>query len=165
MQDVTSLLNCYRECVRNLWNTYFVNRTSTEGWDLFDEYDNICVKLFASLVLNEVDKHTHKKSSAFIQFPEPLLFLHVVPSAKSGIPVNICRKKGDACYWDNPTILIKPDETDMRFIDFFDFDLLGFRDFQYCRARILSSNVNSDIVGLDALLLCNYAKIFLEDDI
>lgn len=164
MKDVTQLLNRYRECVRGLWNTYFMNQESfTADWELSDEYEEICVKLFTSLVLNRVGRHMHRKSRAFDQSPEPLSFFRVVPSANDGVPIQVSREKNNSQYWDHPTTLIKPDEADMRFIDFFDFGVLDFRGFQYCRVRIVGSNLNADLVGRDALLECNHINILFDD--
>jgi len=163
MKDVTQLLNGYRECVRNLWNIHFINRTSlTSAWDLFEEYDDICSKLLAALVLDHVDRHTYTKARAYALSPEPLLFFRVVPTPKTGVPINISREKNNSGYWDYPITLVKPGDADMRFIDLFDFDLLGFRDFQYCRVRIVGSKANPDLVGHDALLGCNHVRILFD---
>ena len=38
MKDVTQILNKYRECIRNLWNIYFITHASPVGaWDVFDD--------------------------------------------------------------------------------------------------------------------------------
>lgn len=166
MKDVTQILNEYRECVRNLWNTYFIKHIPSEAegaWDVFDEYDDICTMLFSSLVLRTLDRETYKKAQAYTRIPEPLFFLRVVPIIETGVPININRDKHSSGYWDYPISIIKSDEVDMRFIDFFDFDLLGFRDFQYCRVRIVGSNLNADLVGRDALLFCNHIKINFDE--
>ena len=58
MKDVTHLLNRYRECVRSLWNAYFMNQESViPDWDMRDAYEDICVKLFSALVLNRVGRN------------------------------------------------------------------------------------------------------------
>lgn len=123
--------------------------------------------LFTSLVLNQVssDGLKCKKASAYDKTPEPLLFFTIVPSAESGVPINISRDKKSYGYWDYPINLVKSNEFEMRFIDFFDFDLLGFRDFQYCRVRIIQSNLNPDLIGHDALLCCNDIRIFFDNTV
>ncbi len=166
MKDITQILNEYRECVRNLWNIYFIKHISSESeWDVFDEYEDICIMLFSSLVLNLLNRETYKKAKTYVRASEPLLFLRVVPVEKSGISVNINREKNVSNYWDYPLSIIKSNEADMRFIDFFDFNLLGSRDFQYCRVRIVASNVNPDIVGHDALIDCNKIKVYFDDSV
>lgn len=163
MKDVTQLFNNYRECIRNLWNIHFIQIESSNTWNLFEEYDEICSKLFGSLLLNQVGRPEYIKSSACAMMPEPLLFFRVFPSVETGVPINISREKNSYGYWDNPIAFIKPDEADMRFIDFFDFDLIGFRDFQFCRVKIIDSKAYPDLKGYDALLECNHIKIFFDD--
>lgn len=167
MKNVTQLFNNYRECVRNLWNIHFLKYKSVASneWDFFDAYDDICSLLFVSLVLNRIDRETYKKASAYVSSPEPLLFFRVIPSVETGVPLNVSREKNNLHYWDYPIDLIKPNEADMRFIDFYDFDLLEFREYQYCRVKIIDSNVYPDLVGHDALLGCNQVNIFFDDTI
>lgn len=166
MKEVTQILNEYRECVRNLWNMYFLKQLSSgKEWDIFDEYDDVCGKIFSSLVLSSFNKDSGKKSSAYAKTPEPLSCLRVEPIVESGIPIIASREKGSFTYWDYPVSIIKSSEADMRFIDFFDFNLLEFREFQYCRVRIFSSNVYPDLVGHDALLFCNHVKIMFDKNV
>lgn len=163
MKDITRLLNHYRECVRHLWNVYFLDEEpSTVDWDLSDEYEEICEKLFSSLVLARIGRTESKKARAFERSLEPLTFLRIIPLANNGVPIHINREKIPSPYWDHPKTLIKPDEADMRFIDFFDFGTLGFREFEYCRVRIVASTANPDLVGHDALLQCNHVTILFD---
>ena len=167
VKDVTQLFNEYRECVRNLWNIHFLKQMSetSSDWDVFERYDDVCSMLFASLVLNQVDREKYKKASAYVNSPEPLLFFRVIPAVEIGVPVNISREKNNLHYWDHSINFIKPNETDMRFIDFFDLDLLGFRDFQYSRIKIVNSNIHPELIEHDALIGCNQIKIFFDDTI
>ncbi|MBM4259311.1 MAG: hypothetical protein FJ147_25850 [Deltaproteobacteria bacterium] len=164
MKDVTQLLNRYRECVRHLWNTYFFEAAfSNTDWDLADEYEEICGQLFSALVLNQVDRRTHRKARAFEQSPQPLSFFRVVPSATSGVPIHINREKKASPYWDQQMTFIKPDEVDLRFIDFFDFGRLDFRELEYCRVRIVTSTANTDLADHDALLECQHVVVLFDD--
>lgn len=133
-------------------------------WDLSDEYEEICGKLFSSLVLARIDRTESKKARAFERSPEPLTFLRIIPVTNNGVPIHINREKSPSPYWDHPTILIKPDEADMRFIDFFDFGRLAFREFAYCRVRIVAST-NGGLVGYDALLQCNHITALFDDTV
>lgn len=163
---VTKLMNTYRECVRHLWNTYFLDLLSIveNQWDVSDEFDEICTTLFSSLVLNPIGCTSHKKSQRYEGFPTPLSCLHVVPSAKDGVPIQIAREIQSFTYWDYPIDVIKPLEVDLRFIDFFDFDVLGYKEFEYYRVRIVDSSEYPDIIGRDALLKTRYATVFFVDE-
>jgi hypothetical protein len=50
----------------------------------------------------------------------------------------------------------------MRFINFFDFDVLGHRDFVYYRVRIVESKTHPELVGRDSLILASYARLEFE---
>jgi hypothetical protein len=88
-----------------------------------------------------------------------------VPSAESGVPININREVKCTGYWDYHLNVIKPADAELRFIDYFDFDILGFRDLQYCRVRIVTSEKYPDIVGRDALIGSNHVNILLLEDV
>jgi len=165
MRDITEIMNRYRECTRNLWNIYFLEQISQgDEWDLCDEYEEICSLFFSSLVLRAVDQLSYKKSLAYKSVTEPISIFRVVPSAESGVPIYINRDVPCTGYWDYPLSIIKPSDVDLRFIDFFDFDRKGFRDFQYCRVRIVGSDTYPEIIGRDALLESNNVKIIFEEE-
>lgn len=163
-KDVTKFMNRYCECARHLWNTYFLEHISPQNqWDISDEFDEICTRLFSSLVLHQIGCIAHKKSHRYEQFPEPLLCLSVVPSGEAGVPISINREVKASGYWDYPIECITPSDVDLRFIDFFDFDVVGYRDFEYYRVRVVGSPEYPDILGRDALIKTHYANVFFVD--
>lgn len=164
MIDITYLLNEYRESARSLWNTRFLKQVSSiESWDIYDEFDDICTQLFSSLVLRPIGRLDYKKVPTYKRSSAPLLFLKVIPVVDTSIPINIARERTYTGYWDYPLECVKSDEVDMRLIDLFDFDLLGFRDFQYYRVQIVSSSLSQELIGRDALISCNHVKINFDD--
>ena len=54
MQDVTDLMNKYRECVRNLWNVYCGGLENT--CQLEERYENIRKLLFETLVTDRLEE-------------------------------------------------------------------------------------------------------------
>src|SRR5437016_5214411 len=90
MQDVTSLMNSYRECSRNIWNTHF---SGQEDWCRAETiYEQIRKLLFESLVLARLDG---------IRSPdwEPSATLKVVPIGS--MPIWIRRSTNERnVYWD-----------------------------------------------------------------
>lgn len=164
MNDITQTMNVYRECTRNLWNIYFIeNITQKNEWDISDEFDDICTLLFSSLVLLPNNCTSYKKSHNYEKSPQPLSCLRVIPTLEEGVPIQINREIMRTGYWDFPINIVKPEDVDLRFIDFFDFDLLGFRDFRFCSVRIIGSAIYPDIIGRDALLDSNNVKIFFDE--
>src|SRR5258706_2086236 len=164
MTDVTQILNRYRECVRNLWNVFFWIQLNPD-WDIRDKYEDICVKLFSTLVLDQVSRNDYLKSPPYSKSREPLLFFRVIPSASGGVPININREKNTSPYWDHPIKIIKPGEMDLRFVDYFDFDVLQFREYRYCLVKIVASKINTDLVGRDALIECDHISIQFDETV
>ena len=156
----------YRECVRNIWNLYFLNQLPLENdFDLKDEFDEISNMLFSSIILNPIGCESYKKTILTKPNFKILKFFTVVPSCESGLPIHINRENGKnkQSYWDHPVNFIKPEDVEMKFIDFFDFDKYGFRDFEFYFVNIISSSTNKDLIGRNALIKCNYAKILFNE--
>jgi hypothetical protein len=82
--------------------------------------------------------------------------------------MKVCRfryaeKRTQRRYWDYPVKIMKPGESDMCFVDFFNFNTTGSRDYELCRVRIVASTVYPDIVGHDALLAWNDVRVLIDD--
>lgn len=164
--EITHLMNRYRECVRHIWNLFFLELLTEEAqWDISDEFDEICVKLFSSLVLNPMGCLSLKKSSSYERSPIPLPCLSVVPSSELGsasIHINTEKEKASG-YWNYPFDTIKSTDVALCFIDCFDFDKLGYKNLEYYMVRIVDSSKNSDIIGRNALIRANCTQIFFEE--
>jgi hypothetical protein len=76
------------------------------------------------------------------------------------LPLLVNRDIPASGYWDYPVDWIPPeDETEIRPISFFDFDLLGWRIFEYYRVRISAYPSRLQLVGRDALIRCDYVEV------
>lgn len=127
-----------------------------------DKFDRICTMLFSSLVLDPIDKSSYKKSHSYEKSPNPLDILNIVPSCETGVPIQINRDIKPSAYWDYPLKMIKPNDADLKFIDFFDFDVLGIRDFEYYLVRINDSVIDSELKGRNALIKTSDANVILK---
>jgi hypothetical protein len=78
-----------------------------------------------------------------------LMCLRLEVAAASTILVN---RTGAGTYWDDPMTRIEAGDCELRFIQFFDWSDLDFRDFAFHRARIVGSSRYPHLVGRDALL-------------
>jgi hypothetical protein len=169
MKDITDLFFAYRECARNLWNVYFYpqlckyENESRGKWDISDEYDDICTRLFNMLVLCPIEKTNYQKTASYESIKETLPFISIVP--KGEVPILINREKNNSMgYWDYPMKSINPSDAEMLFVDYFDFDKLGYRDFEYYQVRIIASNECPDLIDRDALIAPQYVNLFLKSD-
>jgi hypothetical protein len=155
MTDITSLMNTYRECARNLWNAYFSSREFT--WDLHDEYENIRKLLFNALVVYELDSEIECCGIGTALSP----MLNVVPSAKS-VPILINRPSKDGNgYWDQEmNMSVGTDDIRLMFLDYFDFSQFPVKDFKFYRCKILQFPKCIEYEGREALIEVSDAKIF-----
>jgi hypothetical protein len=162
MKDITSTMSSYRECVRHLWNTHFWQQAERqEDWDLRDRFDEIAIALFRCLVLREVAREDAQVLPSYRRDRVALPFIRLEVVPESPIFVN---RGVDEGYWDDPVARVQRDELDLRFIQFFDWWDLGFRDFAFYRARIVGSAKHPHLVGRDALLPVSSQVLVIHDD-
>jgi hypothetical protein len=168
MRDVTPSFHAYREGVRHLWNTQFLSvvRTATDKWMLRDIFDDVCASLFAALVLEPLRVAVAENAVGALPAgraaaPRPMLQFHVMPAGPRA-PIHINRDLPRGGYWDHPPTMLLPGEADLRFVRWFDFDPLGFRDFRYYEVHIVSSSVHAEISGRVALIECEHSAVYLD---
>ena len=153
MEDITEILNDYRECSRHIWNTYF--RFLEEGDSLFWSVEEA---LLNQLVLSQINKPPVCLMTTSGN-KEPILYLRIIPTSDCGSPAMINRT-GDSGYWDDPVNMIKPEEIDLRFLEFFDFaGPQDYRDWKYYRARIQSFPTQKHLEGRDLLIDASYINV------
>lgn len=153
MKDITEILNDYRECTRHIWNTYF--RFLEEGDVSFRPVEE---ELFNQLVLSQIHKPPVRLIPT-LEKQNPIPYLRVIPNANCGSPAMINRT-GDSGYWDDPVDMIKPEEIDLRFLEFFDFaGPQDYRDWKFYRARIQGFTTQKHLEGRDLLVEAAYVRV------
>ena len=161
MNDVTPQMLSYRECVRHVWNTHFrAEDEARQDWDLRDRFCDAALILFRALVLHGLDVDDSQLLADYRGDRQPLMFLRLEVDSRSTIMVN---RTGTSGYWDDPVTAIERGDCDLRFIQFFDWWDLGFRDFAFYRVRIVASPRHPHLVGRDALVpVTSSVKIFCD---
>jgi hypothetical protein len=150
MKEVTDRMHSYRECVRHVWNTHFrMEGERQPDWDLRDQFCDAALILFQALVLRGLDIADSTLLADYRGDQEPLMFLRLEVEPVSTILVN---RTGAGAYWDDPVTRIERGDCDLRFIQFFDWSDLDFRDFAFYRVRVVGSSRYPHLVGRDALL-------------
>ena len=156
MQEVTNLLNTYRESARGLWNNFL--RVEAD-FDRVDAFAQICEGLFGELVLRPVGKRGYSKPGV----DDPYPFFRLLPTVDS-VPIMINRPTQDGNkYWDDPVTRVSTQGTRLLLIDYFDWDQLGFIDLQYYRAKVAGFEKHPEVVGREALLEVHYVKVIFEE--
>jgi hypothetical protein len=166
MMDITDRFNAFRECARHLWNCHLAAVVSSDRWAVRDDFDDVCVILFRTMVVGSLAEG-HELLSCPLpgRVPERahLDRLHVVPAGSPTIPVMINRDRSLASgYWDHPTCRL-PEKTELRLVSWFDFDELGFRDFKYLLVRVVTST-QPEIVGRAALVECEHVRVLFDPE-
>jgi hypothetical protein len=164
MEDVTSSILRYREAARHVWNCFLRD----EPLDSPGQHDWEALKqiLFTALVLRNCG---HDECAAALLGPdrygfswiEPIVHLHVVPLGD--VPIMIGTEPGPhGNRWGHSVDRVGPNDVDLRFVDFFDWDPSGHIDFRYYLVTIEGSARYPNLVGHRALLEVSYAKVFAE---
>jgi hypothetical protein len=155
MKDFSELLNSYRDCVRHLWNTYFSHDAcQNSDWELHESFIDISDKLFRTLVIYKIGNLFGNYSSDTEE-----LSIKVVP--KGECPILINRDIPATGYWDDPIKCVKESEVNMKLIGCFDWDDLGFREFEFYRVRITASEKYPHLIGRDALVKPMHIRILV----
>ncbi len=143
MEDITELMQTYRECVRHTWNTYF--RTLEDGDRVFPDVEDA---LFSALVIPNTC--VHKTVSCLRSVPK---------IAPLGTLVLWGRIKGSIWNWQE--LRLHDTDIELHFRGYFDWDEEGYRDWQYYEAVIVEYAAAPELRGARMLLEVSHAKVFL----
>ena len=159
MQEITHLFDHYRVVARSIWNTGYWAVEELQKWDSVDQFRQVKELLFKSLVVARVmDGHCCDLNSV-----PPAPAFHIVPLNPGPVPVMIERPRpaDKNHYWDDPVNEIRSSEAELHFIDYFDWDLRNYADFQFYRVRIHAFPEQPHLAGREALIDHLHAKVFV----
>jgi hypothetical protein len=149
MRDVTDLMNRYRECSRNVWNTCLGTEMGDAVSGAVDRsYDQIRKLLFDGIVtvrLTGTAEH------------DPILIVAPMPS----LPILIRRPSHDNnYYWDQePDLRFEDGLVQLTFIDYYDFFKGPVRDFRFYRCRVAKFPTRREYEGREALVDVVHARV------
>jgi hypothetical protein len=160
MEDISSVFDHFRISARAIWNTAFWPDADFRNWDSSDQFNEIKRILFSELVLGKVGRDWPARDI----FEIPIPFFQIMPASQM-IPILIQNPRSDreTGYWDHPVNCLASGEAEMHFLDYFDWDLMDYRDFQYYRVTIAKFDARSELVGRDALIQRHQARVHLAD--
>ena len=161
MEDITPAVLIFREAARHVWNTALLRRANA---DIRDDFDDMCEALFRAVILRPIEMEDVDLSPASRRAGSPLPFLRVVPSIEHGTRIMVNRTVPPSGYWDDPVTAVIPNEIDLRFVRFFDWDELGHREFQFVEAIIQAFPKHPALVGRSALLDVRDVTVFFEPE-
>lgn len=150
VKDVTPIFDHYRVTVRGIWNNAFWPDEDFRNWDSIENFHEIEKLLFQELVLGKIDTTWPLEKT----FSDPIPYLRVMPSHAGGTPVMIQNPRPGAPrgYWDHPTNWVKPEEAELLFISYFDWNLMDYIDLQYYLVKIAGFDNHPELIGREALI-------------
>jgi hypothetical protein len=161
-KDVSAVFDHYRNSARGIWNTAFWPDGDFRNWDSIEQFHEIERLLFHELVLAKLDREWPLQNV----FETVIPFFQVVPSIPHGTPILIQKPRAGkpTGYWDDPINLVKPEQAQLLFVAYFDWDQMDYIDLQYYRVKIAAFDGHSELVGRDALIERKHAAIQLTDE-
>jgi hypothetical protein len=160
MRDVTDVFDRYRIAAREIWNSAFWPDAELRDGESLDAFHNIEQLLFDAIVLRKADVEFNTPEL----FLKPLPFFHVEPKSEA-VPIMIQnpRGPGQAGYWDHPVNQVRSGEATMHFVDYFDWAEMEYVDFRFYRVRIAKFDKHPELVGREALLDWQFARVMLDE--
>ncbi len=161
LTDITAIFDHYRVSARSIWNTAFWPDPAMREWDFIDAFDEIQRILFNSLVLSKIDM----EFAAEDLFRKPIPSIRLSPAAGQ-CPIMIQNPRGANMkgYWDDPVNQISANNSEMHFVDFFDWNRMAVRDFHYYQVSIARFDEHPHLVGREALIETQYAKVLFSGE-
>ncbi len=164
---INTLMCNYREAACQLWNCSFlplfdssINRPDLEKeneWDFRDRYEDICVDLFCSLVLWPLGIHEFRPLPAYRGEKSHLPCIIVSPILNAEMRIGLSDNNNFSGY-DHTIDQETKASLDLRFQDFFDFYVLGNREYEWIHAIVVNSPRRTDLIGRSVLIKRSYAE-------
>lgn len=161
MYNITSYMNDFRETARHLWNLYF-SKDSIDGgfhFELQECYVPLQNELFVTLIICRCQNISRDAKIIPDGICKTCLCSYKIVPLKQ--PIIIYDKK----YPDNDAYNFYSfdDNIDLRMICFFDWSMVGIRDYRYYYARIVNSD-NKSFINRDALVEANDCEVYYLND-
>ncbi|MBS0380652.1 MAG: hypothetical protein JSS29_19390 [Proteobacteria bacterium] len=149
--DIDQQLNQFRLSSRELFNHAFrvQDPYNAGGWEWETRFAEVERLLFQKLVREPCGLPGGEYGST-------ALGIAVVLQGCESVPAMINRGQ-DTGYWDDPVSRIDTSAR-LRFVRFFDWDLLAIRDNRYVRIQIESWSLHPGLVGRHALVDSQYLR-------
>ena len=158
--NITEEIHQFREAARHLWNSYLKREAD---YDSVDTFHSICLQLFEEQITSRLELSV--SPIPMDGHNVPLDGYRIFASHQGKIPLYINREIPPSGYWDYPIDWIAPEEgPDIRPISFFDYDLLGWRNIEFYRVRIVNCPSHPEINGREALIKCDYVELEVIDN-
>ena len=132
------------------------------AWDRRDAFSRVATELFTAVVLDPLGMTDQRPAPMWEHAAAPLTCFEVTPVATT-IPIMINRGSPRTGYWDDPVREIAQRQARIQFVRFFDWDELGYRDFQYIESLIMGVAGHPELAGRYALIEFGHATLHFDE--
>lgn len=151
-QECTELFLHYREVARLVWNLGFRHNPKLREWDCVDLYREAMARLFEGMILLALGYQGRMENK---DSPGEIADFHVTaknPEVQLWVDKN--RPEDPGHLWGHPVVHLSSERQfhRLKFVRFFDWDLLGSRDFRFLEVLIGRLDERPDLVGHHALV-------------
>lgn len=158
MTKVTQYFEKFMEASRHMRNTYYVP-DSEDDWDIVDDFDELSILLFKHLVCIPLGVNLNQ----FDWLGEPMAIFKLKARGQR-LPIMINRKPNiDHGNWEHEISSVEPNDLELTFIDYFDWDPKGMIDYRYIMCRITGAEVSKNVIGHTALVESHYVDIYYDE--
>lgn len=153
--DMNDAITRFRIASRELFNNYIYplydreNALNDKNWEIDTIFAQLNAALFRAMVAKRFELGEARYGEVNPDIGVNLKYKQTVP-----IQVN---RGIDTGYWDFPLKEVSP-QVRLSFIDFFDWDSLGIRDYQYVRTKIEEWPEHPEAVGKQGLIEARYVE-------
>lgn len=159
-KNVTELFQRYRQCLRDIWNTHFWGHSELRNWDSVSIFERLKPSIFQAIVLETLSDNCSCAQSVtngmFQVVPS-------VPGPGGGSATHVVITKrdplGGRSYVEELPAL-RSSEATLRFVDVFDWSVMGYLDLRYYVTRITKFASRPDLEGLEPLIDVCQAEVF-----
>ena len=154
------LIQRYAECARSVWNNFLLaDRSSGDTSAIGDLYGDIRRLLFRSIVLAPLDRIEAEQPEE----GEPWPFLQV--TVTSDVATVLVQRPSDDGnqYWERAAEGTDLSDSELYFVDLFDWDPEGYRDLALVLAMVTLSPNAPDLRGRYVLFERGSVSVLLTD--
>jgi hypothetical protein len=163
--DISALVANYRDAARTLWNSHFLRVWERDlpgfeqmnEWDFRDRFEDVCVELFSTLVLTPAGAPNLKIWPAYHGDAVPLAELRVIPDGH--VELRVAEPEGNSFRsYDHDLTNTRDVKVDLRFLAFFDYEVLNLREFEFCHCVIATCEGRPHYAGRNVLIRATDAR-------
>jgi len=163
-EDVTELFQQYRLCLREIWNTRYWQNTDLRNWDSVARFNRLKPSIFQAIVIEGLSESCGCEASKIIDG------FQVVPDVPDNrghhlaTNVVVTTTENGGRNWIATLDQLASSDVTLRFIDIFDWSMMGYVDLRYYVAEIADFPARPDLHGKEALIDVYQARVFWTSD-